>query len=467
VHLRNRIFAFISATSLLAGMTFQPSSADDDLTLGGPVVQPNVVMVITDDQTWQQRKAMPRTMEWFASHGTIFRNTFVNLPWCCPSRATMITGQYAMHHGVWTLTPPYGGYTKLDNTNTLPVWMRKAGYRTGYIGKYLNGLPLGEIPPGYTDWQAIYGSALPYYGFTINDNGVIINYPAEKGAYLTDVLANRTVATIGEMSASGAPFFLTVGVTAPHVTVKNAPPVPADRHIGAYKGVPMPRRPGFNEADVSDKPNYVRSRSMLTNRQIASIGTRWRREMESLMSVDDLIVRTIETLRIKGELDHTILVFVSDNGFMHGEHRIPGDKRVPYRESVHVPMMFSGPGFPPGQVVDTAASNIDIAPTIVSAAGATAGRVTDGIALQTAIANPSTVVSRKILIERYDANCYQGLVSRNWWYVRYVTGEEELYSKEGQLVNEIKWEIRAGVVTKLRKQLDTMTGGTPLAWCEH
>jgi len=466
-HLLKSLAAALAAIAILLARPAFACGADDDLTLGGPVIQPNVVMIITDDQTWQQRHAMPQTLKWYSRQGTIWSNYFVSLPWCCPSRATMITGQYAKNHGVLTSTAPFGGYPVLDNTNTLPIWLQDAGYRTGYIGKYLNELPAGVVPPGYDDWQGINGTTKPYYGFQINDNATIVDYPIEEHQYLTDDLADRTVTAINEMAAAEQPFYLTVGVSAPHVTYNNAPPIPADRHLGDYDNVRMPRTPSFNEVDVSDKPASVRTLPSLTTKQINTIENRWRREMESLMAVDDLFMRTVDTLRASGELDNTLIVFVSDNGFMHGEHRIPIDKRVAYRESIHVPLMISGPGFPPGVVVKSTAANIDIAPTIVQATGATPRRVMDGVPLQTLADDPPEMLHRRILIERYDRDCYQGLASRQWWYVRYVTGEEELYSRAAQLENEIDWPERADVLAKLRKKLSSMTTGAPLDWCEH
>ena len=146
----------------------------------------------------------------------------------------MVTGQYAFHHGLFTNRPPLGGYDRLNNTNTLPVWLQRAGYRTAYIGKYINALPEGTIPPGYDDWQAISATARHYYGGTINDNGTTVTYSNQEANYITDVLARRAVATIDRLVKAGSPFYLSVGATAPHIGVDNVPPTPAPRHDGLY-----------------------------------------------------------------------------------------------------------------------------------------------------------------------------------------------------------------------------------------
>ncbi len=215
---------------------------------------------------------------------------------------------------------------KLDNTNTFPVWLQDAGYRTGHVGKYLNQLPVGTIPPGYDDWQGINGSTRSYYNYTINDNGEYVSYGDTEQDYITDVLSQRTAETLRDMSSAGDPFYLSVGTSAPHVGANNAPPTPARRHEHLYDTATMPRTGSFNEAEIGDKPAYIRKRLLLSPTAIANIENRWRNEMESLRSVDDMVLNIVRTLNETGELDNTVIIFTSDNGFMHGEHRIPDDE---------------------------------------------------------------------------------------------------------------------------------------------
>ena len=151
----------------------------------------NVVVVMTDDQDFRSMSAMPKTVELIGGRGTTFDNAIVSFPLCCPSRATFFTGQYAHNHGVTWNFSPVGGYPKLAQKEVLPVWLRRAGYRTIHIGKHLNEYgerdPL-EIPRGWTDWMGgVDPSTYDYYGYTINDNGTLKTYGREPSEYSTDV----------------------------------------------------------------------------------------------------------------------------------------------------------------------------------------------------------------------------------------------------------------------------------------
>jgi len=122
-----------------------------------PEMRPNVVVVMTDDQTVEQVQALRRVRGLIGRAGTTFTRNFATFPWCCPSRATYLTGQYSHNHRVRGNRPPAGGFVRLDSSNTLPVWLRDAGYATGHVGKYLNGY--GEenprqVPPGWQEWYA-------------------------------------------------------------------------------------------------------------------------------------------------------------------------------------------------------------------------------------------------------------------------------------------------------------------------
>jgi N-acetylglucosamine-6-sulfatase len=187
--------------------------------------RPNVIVIMTDDMRLRDLRVMEKTKAVFTS-GTTFRNHFVTTPLCCPSRATLLTGQYAHNHGVVANKPPEGGFDKLDHTNTLPVWLRAAGYYTSHIGKYLNGYPGTYpdtfVPPGWTDWQALIGFIYRMYDYNISDNGTLVRYDTAKQHYQTDVLANRAVATIDQAARSGRPFFLKIAPVAPHRVANDA-----------------------------------------------------------------------------------------------------------------------------------------------------------------------------------------------------------------------------------------------------
>ncbi|HEY1277177.1 MAG TPA: sulfatase-like hydrolase/transferase, partial [Thermoleophilaceae bacterium] len=139
--------------------------------------KPNIVVLMTDDQTLESMSVMPKTRELLGERGTTFTRSFASYSLCCPSRATLFTGQYAHNHGVLSNNLPSGGYSRLDKTNWLPLWLQAAGYRTMHVGKFLNGYgrvsPPTEVPPGWNDWNAtVDPSTYNYYGYTVNENGV-------------------------------------------------------------------------------------------------------------------------------------------------------------------------------------------------------------------------------------------------------------------------------------------------------
>ena len=352
--------------------------------------RPNIVVVMTDDQTAEEIRFMPRTRALLGpAQGTTFSNSFVSFPLCCPSRATFLTGQYMHNHGVnGNGPPPNGGYASLDHTNTLPVWLRSAGYATGHIGKYLNGYGAddpNEVPPGWTEWYGLLdGGTYRTYGYLMNRNGTVKRFGQEPSDYQTDVIADDAVDFIERRAPATAPFFLTVAPIAPHREFTSgtttAPIEPAPRHQGRYASAVLPRPPSFNEADVGDKPGPIRNLAKLSAAQIDEITRAYRHEAASLLAVDEMVERIHDAVQASGELRNTVIVFTSDNGFFHGEHRIEKGKSKIYEEAVRVPLLVVGPGFPARTVTDPVI-NADLAPTFVELAGATARRVMDGRSL--------------------------------------------------------------------------------------
>jgi N-acetylglucosamine-6-sulfatase len=347
--------------------------------------RPNVLVIMTDDQTVESVRVMANVRALLAAQGTTFENSFASFPLCCPSRATFLTGQYAHNHAVMGNAAPAGGYEKLDHTNTLPVWLQRAGYRTVHIGKYLNGYgrrSATEVPPGWTEW---YGSVDPstyqFYNYTLNENGRTVRYGADPASYQADVYTRKAVDAVRRL-APGGPFFLNVAYLAPHSggpresddPANLATPVPAPRHRNRFAAEPLPVTPAFNEADVSDKPRGIRNRSVIGPGRVAAITEEYRQRLESLLAVDEGVAEVVAALRATGELDNTLIVFTSDNGFFHGEHRVRTGKVLHYEPSTRVPLILRGPGIPRAAVRRQLVANIDLAPTIVSAARAAPGR---------------------------------------------------------------------------------------------
>jgi N-acetylglucosamine-6-sulfatase len=404
----------------------------------------NVVVIMTDDQTAASLPTMPNVNHLLAGEGTKFDQAIDSFPLCCPSRATNLTGQYAHNHGVLHNAPPFGGFLMLDSTNTLPVWLQNAGYRTMHVGRYLNGYEAKHgIPAGWTDWVGLpHSAAFNYAAWKAFDHGVVKSYPDAQhpGEYLTDFESRRAAELIDQASSGDQPFYLNVWYTAPHRGQPRDPddprrpgtPSPAPRHRDAYANVRMPRPPSFNEKSMYDKPQVVADRPRLSPEFAAGVEENWRQENESLMAVDEGVAQIVEALRRNGELENTLIVFLSDNGFMHGEHRALAEKVLPYEESIRIPLVMRGPGVPRGRVDRRLVANVDVTSTVLDATDVLPGLVQDGRSLLELLTDAGAEWGRDILIENgRGANgvpTYRGIRTYRFLYVEHrTTGEYELY----------------------------------------
>jgi N-acetylglucosamine-6-sulfatase len=437
--------------------------------------RPNIVIVMSDDQTVESLRVMSRTRELIGARGVEFTRSFVNYALCCPSRATLFTGQYSHNHGVLSNQLPSGGYTRLDRSNWLPGWLQAAGYYTVHVGKFLNGygrdVPL-EVPPGWSEW---YGTVDPstyrFWNYTVNENGALVTYGAnnEPGLYSTDFFSRRSADLVTRLAPSDTPFFLSVAYLAPHSGQPAEPddpqnlatPAVAPRHRDAFASEPFPVTPSFNEADVSDKPRRISTRRLFGPPRIAAIQEGYRQRLESLLAVDEGIALILEALARSGEIDNTIVVFTSDNGFFHGEHRIPTGKLLPYEPSIRVPLLMRGPGIQRGLRLGQLVTNADLAQTVLDAADATPGRTQDGRSLLRLADDPGLWWGRELLTEGGDRNglTFTGLRNYRYSYVEYATGERELYDLEAdpdQLQSRHFDPNYAGVQAALAQRLAAM-----------
>ena len=350
----------------------------------GPADRPNVIMILTDDLDAASISHMPNLKSLLIEQGTTFENAFVTNSLCCPSRATILRGQYSHNHEIFSNEPPNGGFEKFRDlgrqNSTVATWLQEQGYRTALIGKYMNGYDTSYVPPGWDEW---YGVAGNYTSTDLNENGRIVSYDPEQ-YHLDDVLADKAVDFVGSRGRGGppsffkpeAPFFMWLGTTAPH-----APADPAPRHEDALADVSVPRPPSFDEGDVSDKPAWIADNPELNPDQIARTEELYRKRLQSMLAVDDMIGRLVDALRESGELENTYIVFTSDNGFHLGAHRLTAGKWTAYEEDIRVPMIVRGPGVPEGRTLDHLVLNNDLAPTFAELAGAETPSFVDGRSL--------------------------------------------------------------------------------------
>ncbi len=422
--------------------------------------RPNVIVFMTDDQTVSDMAVMPRTRRLFERDGVSFRNSFVSYPVCCPSRATFFSGQYAHNHRVLGLYPPTGGYGRFDKRENLPVWLERAGYRTAHIGKYMNGYGSevkANVPPGWSDWYgAVDSSTYRMWGYTLDENGKLKTYGSpfdeDPRLYQTDVYRDKAIELIRRNSARGTPFFLSLSFLAPHhetgaIRARVGQSVrPAPRHRGRFRDRPLLRPRGFDEPDVSDKPRFIRRHPLIGAAQRARMRSNYRARLESLLAVDEAVEAVVDELRRTGELENTYLLFTSDNGFMYGEHRVPGGKMLPYDPSTRVPLLIRGPGLKRGAVSQELVANVDLAPTILDIAGARAGKTVDGRSLIPFARRPGRRTRRPLLLEtggrrfanREDLDAgplqvmkrvrtFKAVRTGRYLYVEWRNGERELY----------------------------------------
>ncbi len=461
----------LGALALVALLVGLGSEGDRAAAQGGPDRRPNIVLVMTDDQNLEQMAAMNKTRALIGGAGTTFPNSFSAFPLCCPSRSTMLTGQYPHNHRVLGNSPQErGGYTKLyggprpNGRDTLPVWLRRAGYHTTHIGKYLNGYKRTlqpRQPNGWHNWQ---GSVDPttynFRDYCLNQNGNMVWYgknnrcpkrlPSRFGGriFQGELYTQKAQAVIRRRAPLRRPFYLSVAYLAPHgggpfrKRCKGyAKPAPGD--VGKFESEPLPPKPSYDEENVGpepshprrrpDKPSSIRSLPRLNDQANQQILQRFRCRRESLLHVDRGVETIVNELRAAGELQNTLFLFTSDNGFFQGEHRIQGGKIRHYEEASRVPLLMRGPDVPRG-VFRKQVANIDLAPTILDAANARgkATRRLDGRSLLRAVCRPRRFPQRDILLENGPAlppqyQYYRAIRTPRFKLVRYPGGERELY----------------------------------------
>lgn len=395
--------------------------------------RPNIVVILTDDlnenvyDTMVDGGFMPNLKTHVVDKGVSFDNSFVTNAICCPSRATFLTGMYSHNHEIfgnigpqpllpgimWPGWFPKNGNPGL-NATTIGVAMQNLGYRTGHLGKYLNGYgvfapdgvgdPATYIEPGWHDWQVLIDpTTYTVYDYQMNINGTVVDFGSNPSDYQTDVLTTRAVQFINrEAQNTASPFFLVIAPLAPHVEFSELisggddyrdrfqtfiRPAPRHEHLtdGNQANGELPEldttKPSFNEPDVSDKPDCPRPPpgagltfepfcvqelgQLSAEFDVPNVMNQYKVMLGSMLALDDMVGFVVQSLANNGILGNTVIVFTSDNGWLHGEHRM-NDKRVAYEESIRVPLVVRGPGFAQGQTSPNIVLNNDLAPTFAA-----------------------------------------------------------------------------------------------------
>ena len=344
--------------------------------------RPNILFVLTDDMTRADLHAMPGVERAIGRHGMQFTRALVSVSLCCPSRTSILRGQYAHNTGVETNGGTNGGFESAYRfgveRSTIATWLHRAGYRTGLIGKYLNGFPNTAPetyrPPGWTEWVTpVAGNPYNEYGYRLNVNGRFVDHGFTPADYGTTVYMHHARGFIARAARAHQPFFLDLSLYAPH-----RPATPAPPDVDRFRGNPLPRPPSFDESDTRDKPRWLRTVPLMSPRVELRSQALFNRRRESLQAVDRGVVGLVRELRRTRQLGNTYIVFTSDNGFHNGQHRLPAGKQTAFDEDIRVPLLVRGPDVAPRSASGVLIGNIDFAPTFARLAGVVPPRSSTG-----------------------------------------------------------------------------------------
>ncbi len=497
--IKNHII-LVAIVSLLAAAGFAATGqgAVESARPGGnasPAIhdRPNFIIILTDDLDVPSVEFLPRVKALLAKQGTTFSNYFVTDSVCCPSRASLLRGQYPHNHQVLSNHPPEGSFEKFyklgEERSTIATWLQAAGYRTVLLGKYLNNYVGKEsvdahggwrdwyadvkdyldnkplyVPPGWDEWYALINHHTRYFDYRFNENGRLVSYGDKPSDYEADVLTAKTVDFISRTAAAKQPFFIYLAPSAPH-----GPAKPAPRHKDDFPQARAPRTASFDEKDVSGKPAWVRETPPLSPEQIAHIDSLYRKRLQSMLAVDEMVEKIVGTLEARGLLNQTYILFTSDNGFHLGQHRLDAGKATAYEEDIRVPLIVRGPGVPAGKTIQQMALNIDLAPTLAEMARITTPNFVDGRSLEPLLSGafPTHIRWRDDFAVEFwphpprhgaEQPGYEALRTKDYLYVELATGEKELYDLHAD-PDELRNLAAAGphaLMAKLSKRLSEL-----------
>lgn len=480
--------AVVAALSLLV-TACGSSSPLANLPSGPYSNRPNIVFVLTDDLDTGLVKYMPHVLA-LERAGMSFSNYTVSDSECCPSRATIFTGEFPHDTGVYTNVPPDGGfgtfYQRRDDEKTFATSLQAAGYRTALMGKYLNSYPVGfnpynypvdYVPPGWSEWDVIsngYGG----YGYNMNRNHDLVTYGHSSDDYTNHVLTGLGQHYIAASAADRTPFFLEIASFSPH-----HPFVPAPKDRGKFTDLRAPEGPSFNVLP-EHAPPWLANRKPLSPERIARLNTDYVRRVQSVQSVDRMIGNLEKTLRQAHQLRNTVFVFSSDNGYHLGQHGLGRGKLTAFDTDIKVPLVVAGPGIPAGTVNPDVVENVDLAPTFERLAGATVPLTVDGSSLVPLLHGEHPPWRTLALVEHHgpdrspddpDAQgfvagnppSYNAIRSKDWTYVRYDTGAREFYYRpnDPSESDNIIGSLSKARISQLDREMDALVHCHGVASC--
>ena len=426
-----------------------PTTPAHSYAPGTPTRHPNIVFVLTDDLSRDLVPFMPQVQA-LKTRGLSFDNYFVSDSLCCPSRASIFTGNFPHDTHVFGNTLPKGGVAKFfergEQHVAFNVALHHAGYATAMMGKYLNGYlepgydptPPSYIPPGWTEWD-VAGWGYPEFNYPMNIDGTVHYFGHKPRDYLTNVLARRGVTFINREAQAHKPFFLELATFAPHY-----PYTPAPRDAHDFPGLVAPEPPNFDVLPTHP-PNWLAGHPPLSAKKLNVINTAFRRRAQSVQSVDRMISRINHALHVNHLTRDTYVVFSSDNGLHTGEYRLTPGKLTAFDTDIRVPLVVAGPRVPVDRRTELFAQNIDLAKTFDMIADAKPVP-DDGVSLlpvwhgktphnwQNAALvehHGPTTNPRDPDFQNYDSanpTSYEAIRTKQFLYVEYRNGQREFYN---------------------------------------
>lgn len=457
--MRSLLAVLTVTTALLAPQVANPEqSSADGGARSAPVTspsdsRPNILLISSDDQRADEMRFLPKTRALLGKAGIRFKNALTPHPLCCPARAEILSGQFAHNNGVRTNFGPQGGFDAYDPTHSIATDLSAAGYNTAMLGKHLNAVDAEAIAkhPGWTLFNPTLNGYSDYYDFSQYNEGDVVDVEG----YYTDYLNKTGVEYLSRLSDMDAPFFAWFSHFAPHSTRakgngEKSPPLlsPSYQERAAAGRSPrqgmalnfadkLMRKRSFNEKDVSDKQHLLRTETKVSRRKIRDLVVG---RAGALASLDDSVAAYVQQLQDDGELENTYIMFISDNGYLLGEHRRVG-KVLPFEENFRMPLLVRGPGVQAGSTAREVATTVDLAATFLDIAGAQAGgRTVDGVSFLPTLKgargydpHASGVLTQGGAV-RSETGVkgwyYRGIRTDRYTYSRYFDGHRELFDRE-------------------------------------
>jgi arylsulfatase A-like enzyme len=439
--------------------------------------RPNIVFILIDDLRWDELGISGHpfiktpNIDRIAKEGAFFPNAFMTTPLCSPSRASFLTGKYAHTHGI---TDNVGRSAASHKLVTFPLLLHQSGYETAFVGKWHMGND--ESPrPGFDRWVSFKGQGT-YLDPEINEDGKSV----KPSGYITDILNSYALGFIKQRHDKPFLLYLAHKAIHPEVTQNNDGSVdlsaaerfiPADRHRNLYAGKAIPRRPNYGRAPEG-KPALQRRIGDLpplgaaTATSDESILGRQR----SLMAIEDGVGEILKALKERGQIDNTIIVFTSDNGYFYGEHGLSVERRLAYEESIRMPLLVRYPkAIKPGTVRNEFALNIDLAPTLLELAGVSVPGTMEGRSLVPLLKGARPVWRKSFLIEYYSDSVfprvlqmgYKSVRTDRWKYIHYLElrGMDELYDLKSdpyEMDNLVDHQGSKEALAQMKKEMERL-----------